>query len=116
MEKDSSSKLTHGEWLEALVEEGEIDSEDIPALKNKPELQDYLFLPWNMFWEISSSRQMGFSGSGYIIYSEVSCMLNEYQIYDVTERDLLRYLIQRMDICYLNYQYKDVNKKKIGKK
>lgn len=76
--------------------------EDIPALRNKPELEDYLRPYWEAFYVLTHSRQVGF-GIGAIPLSEIDAYLRLYGIDDPEERDELVFFIREMDMEFLAF-------------
>jgi hypothetical protein len=85
-------------FLRGLEERGEA----VPALQNKPELDEFLIPYWKAFQVLSSSRQIGM-GIGAIPLTEIEAYMRIYGIEDQEEREDMVYLIGEMDRVFIEY-------------
>jgi hypothetical protein len=93
--------LTWGDkenFLRGIEERGEV----VPALLNKPELDEFLVPYWMAFQALSPSRRIGM-GIGAIPLSEIESYIRIYGIEDQEERENLVYLTGEMDRVFIEY-------------
>lgn len=71
------------------------------ALENRPELDEYLWIYWQAFWELSSSRSVGLALNPITI-EDIEAWLRIHRIEDADDRQTMLSTIKSMDALYLN--------------
>lgn len=71
------------------------------ALKNRPELNNWVMPCWNAFQLLTASRPLGMGGVGPIPLTEIEAYCRMYQVDDLDEREQLVTMIRALDSVYL---------------
>ena len=71
----------------------------IPALVNRPELEDHLDFEWRAFRDLRNDRSLGMS-AGPIWWTSIDAYARRHQIDDPDAFERFAFLIQAMDETY----------------
>lgn len=75
---------------------------DMKALANRVEVEEHLEWAWTAFWDLNSDRQIGFGGSGPIMWVSIDAYARRHRIRE--ERfDRLVSFLRAMDSVWSKY-------------
>ena len=85
------------------------DEHQIPeSLLNEPVLIEGLEIYYEGFWDLSPDRPLGMS-AGPIPYQSIRYYCKDLGL-DEAQSDLMKKMIRKMDICFLEWQEKQASK------
>ncbi len=89
---------------------------DVPALQNRPALNQWVYEYWEAYLALGSSRMVHQGGIGSIPLSEIIAYMSAINLRDIDERLKFIRMIQSLDMVYVTHVNDRANKRAADRK